>query len=383
MIPAVPGLDIQWSIQPADAGAIVSGQGTDTVEVFWQSSGAHTLVVTACGQTTNYVVNVSPNLAPAVTHPFNLCAGNTATVQTAIPSATYSWETPGGSILSTADTVVLGPGNYILSAVTDANGCTGSTAFTIYTAPAPNLSISTADPTAFCNNSETVNMVALSNTLGDLTYEWFQNGVPLGVNAATYSTNQYGSYTVQATNAAGCTATAGPITVIEDCTGGGGGLPGGGLLDCSASGDISILSIPSPRCDSFSFFRLQASIIWPVRHNGFLSVPDRELSAVLPATKWVSLFRAPANTSFSSLPRLLRADHVRCLVRFPWMQWQHFQFCLPVREVPRVSTSAARFCLVAASAPGTGTSGIQPPARVTRLVSECRRIFMRQEEHTP
>ncbi|MFN0012949.1 MAG: PKD domain-containing protein, partial [Saprospiraceae bacterium] len=192
--PTVPGLNFQWSTVPADAGTIVSGQGTNTVEVFWQTAGARTLVVTACGQTANHAVNVSPNLSPTVVHPTSLCAGSIATIQTALPYATYSWENAAGGVLSSAATVDLGPGNYILS-VTDANGCTGSSPFTIFTALGPNLSISTIDPTAFCNNSVTVNMVALSNTAGDLTYEWFQNGIPLGINAPAYATNQYGSYT--------------------------------------------------------------------------------------------------------------------------------------------------------------------------------------------
>ncbi|MBL7797039.1 MAG: PKD domain-containing protein [Saprospiraceae bacterium] len=249
--PAIPGLDFQWSLQPADAGTIVSGQGSNAVEIYWQNPGTHTIVISACGQTVNQVVNVSPNLAPVVLYPNSLCPGITATVQTAIPFATYTWESTNGTVLGNTATVDLGPGNFVVS-VTDANGCTGSSPFTIFTAQGPNLTISTADPTAFCNNSVTVNMVALTNTSGDLTYEWFQNGNPLGVNAPTYATNQYGSYTVQATNAAGCTAVAGPISIISDCGGGGGGgLPGNGP-GCPP-GSISIQILPSPRCDSFEF----------------------------------------------------------------------------------------------------------------------------------
>jgi len=249
--PAIPGLDFQWSLQPADAGTIVSGQGSNSVEVYWQNPGTHTLLISACGQTVSQVVNVSPNLTPSVLHPNSLCPGNTATVQTAIPYATYSWESTNGTVHSTSATADLGPGNYVVS-VTDADGCTGSSPFSIATALGPNLSISTADPTAFCNNSVTVTMVALTNTSGDLTYEWFHNGNPLGVNAPTYATNQYGAYTVQATNAAGCTAVAGPVTIISDCGGGGGGgLPGNGP-GCPA-GSITIQIFPSPRCDSFEF----------------------------------------------------------------------------------------------------------------------------------
>ncbi|MBK9338040.1 MAG: PKD domain-containing protein [Lewinellaceae bacterium] len=259
--PDVPGLDFQWSLQPADAGAIVSGQGTNAVEIFWQLPGTHTLAISACGQTANQAVVVTPDPVPAVVHPTELCAGGMAPVQTAAPFVSYSWENTAGTVLGTAATVDLGPGNFVVS-VTDANGCTGSATFSINTAQAPNMTVSTADPTGFCNNSQFVTMQALANSGGPLTYAWFRDGAPLGVTTSTYSTNQYGNYTVQATNAAGCTATAGPVLVFEDCSGGGGGggLPGGGGPGCPP-GSISIQITPSTRCDSFLFQAIGANYL--------------------------------------------------------------------------------------------------------------------------
>ncbi len=248
----ITGMDYFWSLQPASAGTIAKGQGTNEVEIFWQTAGNHQMVLSICGNNSTKNVTVANPPAPVVNYPVELCPGNTALVKTATAFATYNWAKADGTLLSAAATLGLGPGNYVVT-VTDASGCASHAVFTIQTAPTPNLTVSTADPTIFCNNSQTVTMVALTNSTGNLNYQWFQNGTPLGVNAAVYSTNQYGNYTVQATNAAGCTATAGPIAIIEDCGGGGGGgFPGGGAIECPP-GSINLQIVPTTRCDSFQF----------------------------------------------------------------------------------------------------------------------------------
>lgn len=43
-------------------------------------------------------------------------------------------------------------------------------------------------------------MHALTTDDGDYTYSWFRDGLPLGFSGTDYSTNQYGDYTVVATN---------------------------------------------------------------------------------------------------------------------------------------------------------------------------------------
>ncbi|MCC6459856.1 MAG: PKD domain-containing protein, partial [Saprospiraceae bacterium] len=250
--PLMPGIPYQWTLQPADAGTISQGQGTNTIEVFWQTPGNHQVSLSACNLSATRAVVVNPLAAPVVNPPGPLCPGATAIVQTSTPYATYTWADAGtGGPLGSAATVDLGPGNYAVT-VTDANGCTGSTQFGIEDAPIPTLTVSTPNPTGFCNNSETVVMQVLTNTDGNLSYEWFRDGVALGVNATSYSTNQYGQYTVQATTPAGCTAQAGPITIFEDCGGGGGGAPCPIAPDCPP-GSVNLQIIPSLRCDSFNF----------------------------------------------------------------------------------------------------------------------------------
>lgn len=243
--------NIQWQINPSDAAAVADGQGTDHAKIFWTAPGGHVVSVAVCGQTASFPVTVIANPLPMVQHPTGLCNGVTAPVQTTNTFASYSWLDKNGVELSNIAAPLLPAGSYAVQ-VTDGNGCVGTNGFTIDTRPNPNLTISTADPTGFCNNAQFVTMTALSTADLDYTYQWFQNGNPVGSNSAVYSTNQYGSYTVSVTNQFGCSATAGAILLVNDCTPGGGyGPPGAGGVCPPGAVDIGVTQ--TTVCDSFGF----------------------------------------------------------------------------------------------------------------------------------
>ncbi|MBC7775714.1 MAG: PKD domain-containing protein, partial [Phycisphaerae bacterium] len=244
-------VDIQWSISPSTAGAIADGQGTNHVEIFWSQAGGHVVNVSVCGESALLPVTVltNPDPVPQLPAP-GVCPGATALVQTVSPYASYVWKDESGVTLSTAATTTLGAGVYSIEVI-DANGCKGASEFEIASWDAPDVSLTTADPTGFCNNSYTVSLTALTNTNGNYTYQWFKDGVPFPGTGSTIFSNQYGSYTVQATNAYGCTATAGSILLFEYCGGGGGGnsVCNGGPL--CPSGVIQCVPDLTARCDSF------------------------------------------------------------------------------------------------------------------------------------
>ena len=250
-IPDPGAATVNWQITPAGAGAIVDGQGSGTVEVFWTTAGGHALTATICSQNAVFPITVLDLPEPIVVHPAGVCPGDQQPVGTTAGFADYSWLSASGVLLSNLSAPALGLGEYIIS-VTDANGCKGNSSFKIESYPLPNVTLTTAQPTGFCNNSVVVGMTALVNTDGDFSFAWTQNGTPVGANAPTFASNQYGVFRVLVTNQFGCSTLSNGLTLVSDCTGGGGGAPGGGDPPCPA-GEVSIQIDPTLRCDSIQF----------------------------------------------------------------------------------------------------------------------------------
>ncbi|HAD11078.1 MAG TPA: hypothetical protein DCF33_01440, partial [Saprospirales bacterium] len=253
-IPGYQNINISWSTNPVSAGSVANGQGSSSVEIFWSDPGTHTVNVSVCGFNATFPVTVHNNPDPLVQHPAGLCPGNTASVQTVAAYSSYIWKDEDGNTITTTPALTLGPGVYSVE-VTDANGCVGTKEFRIEVWDVPSVSLTTADPTGFCNNAYTVSLTALTNTDGNYTYEWFKDGVQIGgANGNTHFSNQYGNYTVLATNSYGCMATAGPIQLFEYCDPNGGG--GGICTVCSGGplcppGVVQCVPDPTSRCDSF------------------------------------------------------------------------------------------------------------------------------------
>ncbi|MEZ4892803.1 MAG: hypothetical protein R2778_07275 [Saprospiraceae bacterium] len=242
-----PNFDYQWEIIPADAGVIKQGQGKNTLEIFWQKPGNHKVRLTVCGVSSDMDVTVLGNPEPAINAPTGLCPGDSAVITTMQPYAAYEWQSASGNLLSNANNIEIPKGSYVIE-VTDANGCVGSTEFTIDAFPRPNVSLTTTDPTGFCNNSIFVHMTALVPDAGAFTFQWLFDGNPVGGSGPTYATNQYGQVSVIATNSYGCTAKSAALTLYDHC-GGGGYCPIPPNPPCPP-GAIQIVPDPTNRCDS-------------------------------------------------------------------------------------------------------------------------------------
>ena len=251
--PLFSGVDYVWEILPSDAGVIKAGKGTSKAEVFWVKPGNHTLRLTICGKVRNKTVTILANPNPVPTAPAGLCPGVLGQASITGTYIDYNWLNESGDILfSGTSTVQLLPGTYGLS-VTDQYGCSATTKFSIEAYPKPNITITTADPTGFCNNERTVTMFALTNKDAAYDYEWFRDGLPLGKNDSIYSTNQYGLYSATATNQFGCKASDGPILIFEYC---GGVCHNPNHPPSCPPGTIGLDIDATPRCDSFQFHLL-------------------------------------------------------------------------------------------------------------------------------
>jgi hypothetical protein len=181
-----------------------------TINFTAPATGNYTLLVR--GLTSNYssggVLVDNFSIIPACT-PFNAsisgatiaCAGQSKTL-TASPAGmtSYTWQ-PGGATGQTFSTGALAATKTFTVTVKDANNCTQTATHTVTIVPPCVVSIS-FDKKVVCKDSATLT----ANVFGDgCTTDWANNTKKVGP----------GTYTVTATNAAGCTSTA-SITITSD-----------------------------------------------------------------------------------------------------------------------------------------------------------------------
>ncbi|MEZ4958502.1 MAG: PKD domain-containing protein [Saprospiraceae bacterium] len=276
-VPFFEVVEYQWTISPPGAGTIVAGQGTESIGVLWHSVGPATVNVAVCGFTQNFNVNVLALPEPVAQHPASICQGETATVQTTVPYASYVWNNASGSQISTLPSPMLGGGNFEVE-VTDANGCVGDTIFEIIEHELPPVSISLPAYLPICPGGPSATIFSVTTGAGGYTYQWFRDGSPFGGNTADLVTNQAGNYWLVVTDANGCTASSSTKTVLDcaamggTCVGGTCVIPAGGCPDCTlcnciplggcqSNGNIDFTFAQAADCDQIDFTNSSTNFI--------------------------------------------------------------------------------------------------------------------------
>jgi gliding motility-associated-like protein len=249
----IPNITYFWSIEPPDAGALKTGIGANGIEIYWQKPGAANVVVDVCGEISKFPITVSDRAVPQLDLPVGVCQGQVDTAFILGTSTGRLWYDESENLVSDTTYLIAGPGSYVVF-VGDSNGCSVGKEFKIEAYPLPNVNLSTADLTGFCDNERTVTLHALADANGSFGYTWFRDGFELvGANTPTYTTDQYGQYTVQVTNANGCTALSSPITVFSDCGNPGGGVCFPGQAPACPPGAVGIDINTTNRCDTMQF----------------------------------------------------------------------------------------------------------------------------------
>lgn len=263
--PLFENVEYHWSISPADAGSIVTGQGTKAVSIQWNLPGAATVSVSICGNTRSIAVNVLDLPQPMV-NATGVCPGQTISVTTTQPFVTYFWKDEQGNPLSVSPDIVVDGGYYEVE-VTDANGCIGNTTFYIAEYPNPSISISTPSYYALCSGGPPATIYSTAQS--GMSYQWFQDGNPVGGNTPTYTTNTPGLYWVVATDANGCSATSNQLELVDcaavngTCVGGlcYGAIGGPPIPSCTPAGSVDFSPVVTVDCDSIFFDNLSTNYV--------------------------------------------------------------------------------------------------------------------------
>ena len=178
-----------WSTGPTTPTINVNSGGTYTVTVRDAVNCSGTASISIVGQPSP-TTNISQTAS---------CSG-TVTLNAGPGFATYDWSNGGGN----AQTALVSASGPYTVTVTNAAGCTGTAAANVNIPPPPLVSI--AGNLSFCVNTGTL----LQASPGFSQYRWNTGAVSANLNV-----NNAGSYTVTATNSAGCTATE-TVTVFSN-----------------------------------------------------------------------------------------------------------------------------------------------------------------------
>jgi hypothetical protein len=181
----------------ASAGStFLWSNGATTQNITASTSGVYFVTVTnAAGCQTmsnNIVVNAQQTFTATATalSPTTVCQGTPVTL-VASPGSSYLWS--NGATTQGVNVTAGGP---ITVTVTNASGCTGTSApINVTVLPVPNATINANGPLTFCQGSS-VNLTAI----GGSTYNW-----STGANTAAIAANASGNYVVTVTAANGCT----------------------------------------------------------------------------------------------------------------------------------------------------------------------------------
>jgi PKD repeat protein len=174
------------------------------------TAGNYTAQVTNTSgcSTTSAVKTITISALPTatITSPSNsFCAGSSV-VLTSSACASYKWFNTTTQVGTTATYTATAAGNYTVQ-VTNASGCSATSAVkTITISALPNATI-TSPSNSFCAGGS----VVLTSSAG-ASYKWF-SGTTLVGTAASYTATTAGNYTVQVTNASGCSATSAVKTI--------------------------------------------------------------------------------------------------------------------------------------------------------------------------
>ena len=194
------GSSVVLTASPATSYLWSTGATTPSITVANAGNYSVALTTNGCSATSAVTsVNVTPLPTPSVSviGATTFCQGSSVTL-TASTAGAYLWSNGA----TTQTIVVTTPGNYTVQATT--NGCAATTAaIPVVVNALPTAGITAAGPTTFCQGGSVVLTAAAATS-----YLWSN-----GATTQSITVNTSGNFTVQATNANGCTASSAATVV--------------------------------------------------------------------------------------------------------------------------------------------------------------------------
>ncbi|MBN8681232.1 MAG: hypothetical protein J0L99_01200, partial [Chitinophagales bacterium] len=252
--------------------SVTSGPGSITAGVL-TATGAGTInllysyfdPVTSCSSTATQSILVNALPTAGITGTFSACIGSTVTL-TGTGGVSYLW----GTTETTPSINIVMPGapSVIGLTVTDANGCSASTAQGLTPLFLPVITIdpdSIIQPTTCVATNGSIGGLSISGVSAPISYSW-----STGSTAPRISGLGVGVYTVTVTGGNGCTSsqvvsligpggcdvcpTVGSISASPSpvCAGSNSTLTASGLLNMGNTYGIQFLSFPGPTGDPYT-----------------------------------------------------------------------------------------------------------------------------------
>ncbi|MEZ4887724.1 MAG: T9SS type A sorting domain-containing protein [Chitinophagales bacterium] len=221
---AVDGSAYTWGEGSVSSGSVSGGTaaaGNPIAEAV--DANVYTVTVTdavtGCVNTGTVAATINP-LPTATATTEEACAGNDITLTATVDGgddATYTWSSPATGTTSEATIAAADAvdGDVYTVTVTNATTCstTATVAVTINASPMPTA---TVEPTATCEGGPTAALAVVTENILTDTFVWSNGHSGVGLDGFLTNADQgAGVYTVTATNATGCSATATVEVIIN------------------------------------------------------------------------------------------------------------------------------------------------------------------------
>lgn len=267
------GDNYSWEIAPAAYGSVSANGTTPNPTIQWNipaPPGDYAWLIAKvmkCGTERRDSIQVYIKGLPVITAvsatPNPVCSDQTVTlsVTTAIPLTSGTFSVNWGDGYTTASlthiystTGMTTPVVYTPTVtLTNANGCIGSTSFTMDTSitvmPKPAAVLSPSGPIGFCGSyNDSLHVTVTTGIGGSNSYTLFPGGITVGPDFAVSGISAGSYHVVVSNSAAGCASATNMVTFYDNCTPGTPGNPGTGCgpapsITLSYSNDCGLLTL--------------------------------------------------------------------------------------------------------------------------------------------